>query len=158
MLVGSKAASVAIQGTKAGKKGAGELVSSKSEAGMSDADVTCYAERYQDLGDLEPREHYLTKGKDEGRQANCALELTDYRAQRYLDRYPDLQHSIGRSGRSARAQAKQHYIDIGYGEKRDVAVPKWDDIWLCGTTGSSSDSSCKCKGNVYYGYLEAPDS
>ena len=70
---------------------------------MSDADVACYSERYSDLGGADPRDHYMTKGRDEGRQANCAPSLTDYSAQRYLDQHPDLQHAIGRHGRAARA-------------------------------------------------------
>jgi len=125
---------------------------------MSDADVACYADRYSDLGALEPRDHYLTKGREEGRQANCAANLTDYAAQRYLDRHPDLQHALGRHGRGARAAARQHYIDYGFSERRNVTANDWDTTWLCGTTAGSRESSCKCKGTVYYGFEEAPDS
>jgi len=65
---------------------------------------------------------------------------------------------MGRHGRGARGAAVEHYIDYGFSEKRDVSVPDWDSIWLCGTTSGGRDSSCKCKGTVYYGYEEAPDT
>jgi hypothetical protein len=43
------------------------MISSKSEGGMSDADVKCYQDRYADVkGD--PREHYANVGEKEGRQ------------------------------------------------------------------------------------------
>lgn len=125
---------------------------------MSDADVQCYADRYSDLGGEDARAHFMSKGRDEGRQANCAPSLTEYGAQRYLDRHPDLQHASGRHGRGARAAARQQYIDTGFHAKSDASVPDWDTTWLCGTTSGSRDSSCKCKGTVYYGFEEAPDT
>ena len=39
------------------------LISSKSEAGMSNEDVKCYVKRYKDLYGMEAREHFLTIGK-----------------------------------------------------------------------------------------------
>lgn len=57
---------------------------------MSDADVKCYESRYSDLDGKGGREHYLEIGSDEGRQRNCALNLTDFMATRYLNMNPDL--------------------------------------------------------------------
>jgi hypothetical protein len=51
--------------------------------------------------------------------------------------------------------ARDHYADYGYKEGRTVEVPSWDKLWLCGDTPRSS---CKCKGNIHYGQLQAPDN
>lgn len=56
--------------------GAANTVSSKSDAGMSDADVQCYEKRYSDLEGKSGREHFLEIGSEEGRLATCAMNLT----------------------------------------------------------------------------------
>jgi hypothetical protein len=52
--------------------------------------------------------------------------------------------------------AKDQWVDIGNKqENRTIDIPRWDKMWQCGDTPRSS---CKCRGNVHYGYLEAPDT
>jgi hypothetical protein len=59
-------------------------ISSSSEAGMSDADVKCYENRYSDLNGKSAREHYKEIGEEEGRLNTCAIRLTEIMAARYL--------------------------------------------------------------------------
>ena len=47
---------------------------------MSDYDVECYAHRYSDLEGMEPREHFISIGKKQGRLGTCGRNLTDYEA------------------------------------------------------------------------------
>lgn len=54
--------------------------STNSEAGMNDADVACYQARYSDLGQTDPREHFMTVGIKQGRVGTCAPELTEMEA------------------------------------------------------------------------------
>jgi len=56
---------------------------------MSDADTTCYSSRYGDVSG-DARKHFLEIGESAGRLPTCARNLTDYEAQTYLDRNPDL--------------------------------------------------------------------
>jgi len=73
-----------------------------------------------------------------------------------LDQAPDLQHQFGRSSANAKRMAREHWIDYGHKqENRTDAVPHWDKLWLCGDTELSS---CKCKGTIHYGFLNAPDT
>lgn len=128
----------------------GNDISSKSEGGMSDADVKCYEGRYNDLDGKTGREHFLEVGSEEGRLPTCATSLTRTQAQRYLNTNPDLQHSIGRGGSTFQALARAEYTDTGYKNKdRSIDVPSWDSVWLC---GDNDGASCKCKGTVHYGF------
>jgi hypothetical protein len=89
----------------------------------------------------------------------CATNLTEYMAQRYLDMNPDIQHSIGRGGKGAQTLARDHYKDIGFAEKRSIAVPRWDKMFDCGDTDEENvKESCKCQGTLHMGYSKAPDS
>ena len=60
------------------------MISSTSEAGMSDADVECYKSRYSDLDGKSAREHYTEIGEEQGRLNTCAIRLTEIMAARYL--------------------------------------------------------------------------
>ena len=55
-------------------------VSSKSDAGMSDADVKCYEKRVGDLDGKSAREHFLEIGSDEGIWNHCGQNLTNYQS------------------------------------------------------------------------------
>mmetsp|Transcript_37177 Transcript_37177/g.57063 ORF Transcript_37177/g.57063 Transcript_37177/m.57063 type:complete len:268 (+) Transcript_37177:46-849(+) len=94
--------------------------STESPLGMNDEDAKCYAERYKDLNGTDPHDHYLTLGIDQGRLPTCAKNLSDIEAQAYLDRYPDLQEHLGRSGPGALFKAREHFVNHGYKEKRNV--------------------------------------
>ena len=124
-----------VEGEPAAKTDAASTatVSSKSDAGMSDADVKCYENRFTDLSGKAGREHFLEIGTDEGRLPTCAVNLTSTMTQRYLNTNPDLQHSIGRGGPAANALARIEYTDTGYLNKdRGIEVPSWDATWQCG--------------------------
>ena len=83
-----------------------DKVSSKSEAGMSEADVACYTSKYSDVkGDA--REHYLTTGAAQGRSKNCAKNLTDFETMRFINNHPEVQHEFGLSGATTYQLAKQ---------------------------------------------------
>jgi len=59
---------------------------------MSDADVVCYANNYPDTTADQARDEYMSLGWYEGRQPNCAKNLTNYEAQNFINRYPYMQH------------------------------------------------------------------
>ena len=44
---------------------------------MNKEDAACYKERYTDLKDKSPWDHFYEIGKKEGRLSTCASELTD---------------------------------------------------------------------------------
>lgn len=126
---------------------------------MTEGDEKCYEVRYGDLHGKHGREHFQDVGSDQGRLRTCALNLTDYQTQRYIDNNPDLQHVYGRSGKGSRAQARDHFLDYGFTEKRDISLPKWDKIFGCGDTSDpDTEDSCKCGGIMHFGYLNAPDT
>jgi len=119
----------AADADKAGKG----AVSSKAPGGMSDADVACYTGKYSDVtGDA--RQHYMNVGQAEGRNPNCANNITDYAAQKYIDRNPDLQYEFGRKGKFAAISARQNYTDYGFDLKKNAKSEDWDTPWFCGDT------------------------
>lgn len=122
---------------------------------MTDADVSCYTSMYGDVkGD--GRMHWMETGADEGRQRRCAHELSDYEAQHYLWRYPDLQHKYGKTGKYALLEAKQHWVDFGYKEKRNVTKPTWETPWMC-ESEPGEDELCWCnQGTMYIGLRDDP--
>lgn len=131
---------------------------------MNDADAVCYSQRYNDLDGMEPRKHYMLIGKAQGRLSTCSQELTDYMAQRYVNQYPILQHSIGRSGSLVVAQAKINYDNVGYDLKRDISIPSFDEIVLCGAGIGGYNNmfyeqsvQCSCKGTLWYGLQNSLD-
>ena len=63
-----------------------------ASGGMDEAEAKCYAARYTDLNaTVDPKAHWNTIGKAEGRLGACAKKLTQFEAQRYLNMNPDLQ-------------------------------------------------------------------
>jgi hypothetical protein len=58
---------------------------------MSDADAKCYADLYGDTSTVEARNNWKGIGQQQGRQRNCAKNLTDYEALNYINNNPDLQ-------------------------------------------------------------------
>ena len=44
---------------------------------------------------MDPRKHFVTIGRDQGRRQHCAKNLTNYEAQKYSDRNVDLQRKFG---------------------------------------------------------------
>lgn len=97
---------------------------------MSDADVKCYEKRYNDLNGKGAREHYMMTGKEQGRLATCAEDLTDYQSQRYIKMNPVMQYALGISyNNTSIVDARQNYTDVGFSLKRDIKVPTWDKIW-----------------------------
>lgn len=97
-----------------------DQISSDSEAGMSDKDTVCYNKNYADVGGADKaRDHYQSKGHEEGRQPNCGRSLTTYEEKYYLKRYGDLERAFGRNtNEAARKKAHQHFIDYGNFEER----------------------------------------
>ena len=65
-------------------------LSSASPQGMSDADAKCYSERYQDASTTDARTNWKGIGQQQGRQKNCAKNLTEYEADNYIKRNPEL--------------------------------------------------------------------
>ena len=122
---------------------------------MNDADVACYEARYSDLNKTDARIHYTTIGSEQGRLPTCAKNLSDYEAQKYIDRNPDLQHSFGRTGKFAKHDARDHFVDFGKKEGRNVKPETWDEPWYCGDT---PETSCQCKGTLYIGAANAYDT
>jgi hypothetical protein len=57
-------------GTTTTPSGEGSLENDKTI--MSDADVECYKKEYTDLNGMDPRKHFVTIGKGQGRQQHCA--------------------------------------------------------------------------------------
>jgi hypothetical protein len=93
-------------------------------------------------------------GEQQGRQKNCAKNLTDFEAQVYINRNPDLQHKFGRSGKDAIASARQHYIDYGHASGANVAMEDWDQPWFCGEydpTNVTHLTECGCNGVMHMG-------
>jgi len=119
---------------------------------MSDADVSCYTSRYSDVSG-DARQHYLNTGETLGRLPNCARNLTDYEAQKYIDRNPDLQHEFGRGGKYAQSMARERYTDVGFAQKKNVDADSWDTPWYCGDTDKYE---CDCYGNLYRSLLYNP--
>ena len=127
-------------------------VSSKAPGGMSDADVACYTSRYGDVtGDA--REHYVSTGQAEGRNPHCASNITDYMAQKYIDRNPDLQYAFGRSGKFAKISARQNYTDYGFDLGLNAKPEEWDTPWFCGDT---TKHQCMCAGTFWRGAVNDP--
>jgi hypothetical protein len=134
---------------------------------MTEADEKCYEARYGDLKGVPGRRHFQDVGSAEGRLSTCATNLTAYQTQKYLDVYPDLQHAFGRKGRGPNSLARDHYLDYGFNEKRDVSRYEWDELFDCGDTDSEvssignhmeNEASCKCHGTIHMGLLRAPDT
>ena len=131
------------------------LTSTKSPGGMNDDDVKCYEGRYSDLNGKDGRTHFTTVGQEQGRLPTCAKNLSDFEAQKYLDRNPDLQHSFGRTGKFAKKDARDHFTDYGKKEGRNAKSETWDEPWYCGDT---PQTSCGCTGTLYIGAANANDT
>lgn len=56
------------------------IISSTSDAGMSNADVKCYESKFSDLDGKSAREHFLEIGSDEERWSHCGKNLTNIEA------------------------------------------------------------------------------
>jgi len=86
---------------------------------MTTEDVECYSSTYSDLNGMDPRKHYITVGKDQGRQQHCGKNLTDYEASQYINRYPDIQYEYGveeevtTSYETLYQNVREHYISHG---------------------------------------------
>jgi len=152
MTTESKVATTSHSESKVSSSAKSDQVSSKAPGGMSDADVACYSGRYGDVtGDA--RQHYMNVGQAEGRNPNCAANITDYQAQKYIDRNPDLQYAFGRSGKFAKISSRQNYTDFGFDQKKNVKSEEWDTPWFCGDT---PQHQCMCSGTFWRGAINDP--
>merc|ERR1719482_2079716 len=101
-------------------------MSTKMEPGC---DWQCYLDHYNDLQEAlgknnvsAAEEHYVKRGKEEGRDCSCSG--CDWQC--YLNRYDDLQKIFGKTNVAA---ARRHYAIHGKKEGRD-----------CRCSGNASDS------------------
>ena len=137
-----------------------ELTSTQSPSGMNKKDMKCYSDRYSDLNGQDERDHYTMIGRDEGRLPTCAMNLTDIESQRYIDRYPDIQHMYGRRGKYAVAMARDNYTDFGFYDKRDVKPQQpFEEPWYCGEIDPENKNyflSCGCSGRLWMGAVRDP--
>ena len=94
----------------------------------------CYLDRYADLSNafgydqVAAEQHYLNKGRREGRDCTCNPNNPVDPPQRvcnwqcYLDRYPDLKTAFGNN----HALAAQHFMSTGRGEGRNCICDSTD--------------------------------
>lgn len=125
---------------------------------MDDAEAKCYAARYTDLNaTVDPKAHWNTIGKAEGRLGACAKKLTQFEAQRYLNMNPELQKKFGRTGGEARNKANKHFMTEGYKDAKLVNSTRneFTEPWFCGV---GQYSNCQCQGVMYFGPTKRPDN
>lgn len=134
--------------------GANAKFSTKALSGMTEEDMACYKARYSDVGDGDARAHFESVGHAQGRLATCAPDLSEIEEQTYLDRYPDLQHALGRWGALARHKAHDHMLDYGFKEKRSAA-PDYGTPLFC---ADKATTTCKCPGTVWLGLKNRLDN
>jgi hypothetical protein len=126
--------------------------------GMDEAEAKCYAARYTDINaTVDPKAHWNTIGKAEGRLGACAKKLTQFEAQRYLNMNPDLQKQFGRTGGDARNKANKHYMTEGYKSPKyaNSTRNEFTEPWFCGV---GAYSNCQCQGVMYFGPTKRPDN
>lgn len=127
---------------------------------FTEAEAGCYAKRYADVKAGKAIEYYdqtwSIKGHEaEGRLGECALPLTDYEAQRYLNKFPELQQKFGRGGKKSLDLAKNHWANLGWNDKKfQAAVNYTDAAWKC---GDAPNVECKCHGTLWIGAKERLD-
>jgi hypothetical protein len=94
---------------------------------MTTEDVTCYTTEYSDLNGTDARKHYVTKGRDEGRQQHCAKNLTEYETITYITEYVEIQYEYGVDTNSSVTQnsVRDHFSKGGY-KNRSVDPKEWD--------------------------------
>lgn len=80
---------------------------------MTPREEMCYSNRYSDLGDMTPIEHYLEVGQEQSRQYQCGNFMTWMMAARYLDRYWEIGDKFGRNGKSSVKMAREHWYNNG---------------------------------------------
>lgn len=130
---------------------------------MNTQNADCYANRYTDLAGMNPSEHYLTVGKDQGRLWSCGKNLTRLEGQQYLWRYPDLQHLFeGSLGDKYYQLASEHFMAEGFSQKRQGDRDKGFEPWLC-NDGERQDlyqykATCTCIGDIVTGLAYRPDN
>jgi hypothetical protein len=126
---------------------------SKNGSIFSDAEAKCYWTRYKDVKKNQLLSYYdtLWSGghETEGRVEDCALPLTDFEAQEYLNDFPELQQKFGRGGKKSIEQAKDHWSTIGWTDaKYKAAVSYKKKAWKC---GNAPNVECKCHGTLWLG-------
>lgn len=115
LLLGISNPGVVGQGNSTEGAAGGAALLGAGSGGMDEAEAKCYSARYTDINaTVDPKAHWNTIGKAEGRLGACAKKLTQFEAQRYLNMNPDLQKQFGRTGGDARNKANKHYMTTGY--------------------------------------------
>lgn len=125
---------------------------------MTPAEQICYSERYSDLGDMSPIDHYLAVGKRQGRFYRCGDFMTWFMANRYRDRYYWIGDEYGRTWKSLEPIRNQWYTNGSLQTNPKLSMrsnyPAEEDPYLCSYEGES----CLCEGRIHYGLAMRPDN
>jgi len=123
---------------------------------MTPKEEQCYSNRYSDLGEMTPIEHYLEEGQQQGRMTQCGTFMTWMMAARYLDRYWEIGDKFGRNGKASVQLAKEHWYKNGSMQTPKLSIaPNYpeEEPYKCG----DENDACACNGRVHYGLRVRPD-
>ena len=106
------------------KTAASNETSNASNQGSADetdtANAKCYSERYKDLGNMKPKEHFEKVGHAEGRLWSCQQTLTDSEALSYILEYPDVQSIVASDFKNKLDLAREHFFNTGFNQSRQI--------------------------------------